>query len=174
MTTILAIEHWVPINGFLGYEISNLGTVRSSLRKNVKTLRGEIDEDGYHRVTLVREGKKIKFHTHRLVAVHFVDGHSVIFDYACHKDGVRRNNRASNLKWATQAENIADKITHGTHQIGSRHPRAEIDESIAKEIKRRLTATPRYKGRSTDIARDMGVSIHIVNHIVGGKVWRHA
>lgn len=163
-------ELWAPVPDFPGYEVSNLGGIRSKRRGNTwRPLKGEIDKDGYKRVTLNRDGKQSKFPLHRLIAICFVAGRTPERDIAAHRNGDNTNNAASNLKWATQAENIADKIEHGTHQIGKKHPRAQINETLAAAIKASLRAgeTARFTAQAYE------VSLHIVHDISRGRTWRH-
>lgn len=170
-----ADEEWRAVDGFPGYEVSDAGRVRSANRGvNKRLLKGESDKDGYIKVTLYRDRKQKKIHVHRLVALHFVDGRTAERDFACHRNGKRIDNAAANIKWATQAENIADKIGHGTHQIGSKHGRASIDESVAAEVKRLFEEIPKYKGKLQEIAARTGASYQVVSGIVHKGAWRHA
>jgi hypothetical protein len=163
-------EVWAPVPGFPGYEVSNAGAVRSRQRSKAwKPLKGEIDKDGYIRVTLYRNRRQTKIHLHRLVAIVFVPGRTAERDFACHRNGKNTENHAGNLKWATQAENIADKFAHGTHQIGSKHPRAKIIEDDARAIKGAL----RQGFTAREVANLFGTTIHIVHDIAQGKSWRH-
>jgi hypothetical protein len=168
-------ELWAPVPDFPGYEVSNLGGIRSCCAgKTWRPLKGEIDKDGYKRVTLYRDRKPSKFPLHRLVAICFVAGRTPERDIAAHRNGDNSNNAASNLKWATQAENIADKVAHGTHQIGSKHGRATIDEKVASEIKRLFDEIPKYRGKLQEIAARTGASYQVVSGIVHKGGWRHA
>ncbi|MDA2634986.1 NUMOD4 domain-containing protein [Bacillus cereus] len=54
-----------------GYEVSNLGRVRS-LKKNNMTMQPFINEEGYLRITLLKDRKKNNLRVHRLVAKTFI------------------------------------------------------------------------------------------------------
>lgn len=76
------------------------------------------DKDGYQ-VT----GKTLK--VHRLVADAFIpnpDGKPQV----AHNNGIRSDNRAANLRWATPSENLADRIAHGTHLQGDTCPASKL------------------------------------------------
>lgn len=115
-------EQWKPVKGFDGYEVSNLGRIRSKTRKvahrnSTRTYHGKVlsqrmGGSGYLFVTLSKEGEQFSRYVHRLVAYAFVDGH---FDGAQvnHKDGDKTNNKASNLEWVTQSQNMSHAHTNG-------------------------------------------------------------
>lgn len=78
--------------------------------------------DGNYLGFKVNKGTK---YVHRLVATHFVprvDGKTIVN----HKDGNKLNNRADNLEWCTQAENIAHSIANGTFQSSHQGFRTEL------------------------------------------------
>jgi hypothetical protein len=169
-----ADEEWRAVPDFPGYEVSDKGRVRTLRTLPKRLLKGEIDKDGYIKVSLWRDRKQTHRHVHRLVAMCFVDGRTPERNFACHRNGKNTENHAGNLKWATQAENIADKIVHGTHQIGSKHGRATIDETVAAEVKRLFDEIPKYRGKLQEIAARTGASYQVVSGIVHKGSWRHA
>nr|WP_236774065.1 NUMOD4 motif-containing HNH endonuclease [Agrobacterium tumefaciens] len=115
-------EIWKDISGYEGlYQVSDFGRVRSLGRvqhiesavkgshkrvKPVRILKGIPDKDGYLQVNLfdadgIRHTRKI----HRLVILQFLgppEDPSLIPD---HKNGVRDDNRLSNLRWLTCSQN---------------------------------------------------------------------
>lgn len=85
---------------------------------------------------------------------------------AAHGDGCRTNNVASNLRWATRKENLADRVIHGTDQSGERHPMAKITEAEVTEIRAlRGTATMVAIGERFGIGRSQ------VCRIQNGQRW---
>lgn len=70
------------------------------------------------------------------------------------------------LSWKTMAENMADKLVHGTHQRGERHGRAKITETQA-------LAVLRLKGLKSQrkIAAEFGISNMQVSRIHKGESW---
>lgn len=75
------------------------------------------DTDGY---LLVKN-----FKVHRMVADAFIPNVELKPQVA-HRNGVRCDNRATNLRWSTVSENHRDKRTHGTQLFGSAHPEAKL------------------------------------------------
>ena len=113
------IEVWKPIEGFEGYEVSEQGRVRCWRAKGfappppdpriVKPRRGT---NGYLNVILGYKGPTKMIH--RLVAEAFVEGQEDGLQVA-HENGVKTDNRATNLSWKTMVDNQRDKLVHGTN-----------------------------------------------------------
>lgn len=120
-------EIWKPIKGYEGYyEASNLGNIRSVDRVILSTAnilhtehkqlrRGRVlkqgnGRKGYKIVVLQRDGKKRTMYTHRIIAMTFVENP---YNKPCidHVNGVCTDNRAENLRWCTQKENINNPNT---------------------------------------------------------------
>lgn len=108
---------WQPIKGYEGYyEISNYGDVRSVTRvvsrggptgdlvKPGKFRRAHVTPKGYLRLALVRDGSQRNHLVHRLVADAFIPNPDNKPEVN-HRNGDKRDNRASNLEWATTSEN---------------------------------------------------------------------
>lgn len=163
-------EIWIPIQGFSMYEASTNGRIRSMIKFEPAIIKAEIDKDGYHQHRLKDDdGVMRKISAHRIVAMAFngepfKDGLVV-----CHNDGIRSNNVPDNVRWATQKENIHDKIAHGTWQQGNKHPNSKITEDIAREIKGHLLNGMRPRA----VSEMTGISHNIVWDISRGKTWRH-
>ena len=173
-------EVWRSVTDFPNYEISSFGRVRV-LDRRVDTANGQNrfykggliapcrNQHGHLKVMLVRvPGKKEPRYIHQLVAQEFIgarpDGHEV-----AHGDGNPQNNRLGNLRYATPAENQADKIGHGTHGCGEKHPSAKLTEDDVRNIRQRLAKHDRQK----DIAADYGVARGTIASIAQGRSWSH-
>lgn len=165
-------EEWRDIPGFGGmYQASTLGRVRSTRSKSQwsrwKGYGGSVLKPAgkrYRQVTLQTEGGEKSFLVHRLVAITFL-GEPPEGMQVCHCDGDRHNNRLDNLRFDTVAGNHADKVRHGTSQVGHRHPRAkfsaEVERSIATEA-----------GTVSSVARKYGVCRGTVRSIRVRHGWR--
>jgi len=124
-------EKWKPIRGFHGwYEVSNLGRVRSPegrvtggrqhphrvwreriLRQKSRIRPGSQDRVDLY-VSLRRDGKSRNYLVSRLVAKAFCPGYRRGLTVN-HKDGDSTNNRADNLEWVTNEENVRHYIRNG-------------------------------------------------------------
>ena len=92
------VEVWAPIPGFDGYEVSSFGQVRSRWQ----TLKATPNSRGYLQVTLYyrhENGYKERkdFKVHFIVMLTFVGPRPEGLGVA-HRDGIKSNNRLSNLK----------------------------------------------------------------------------
>lgn len=117
----IASEVWRPVPGYDGYEASNLGAIRRKRKfRNMDhylVVKPNRREDGYLRVTVWRDGKKLHRPVHRLVCLAFHGDPTGEAQLACHDDGDQTNNTEDNLYWGTHAENYADQVRHGTARL---------------------------------------------------------
>jgi hypothetical protein len=112
----LETEEWRSVRGYTGfYLVSSLGRVQGILRGTIL----KPDESGkrsnpkkYWRVTLSKNGKTRRFGIHQLVARAFV-GPQPKGKFPNHKDGDKKNNRATNLEWLTHQENMDHAKANG-------------------------------------------------------------
>lgn len=74
----------------------------------------------------------------------------------------------NHLRWATPAENQADKILHGTTNRGSRHGMSKLTEQQVTEI-RSLIGTMTHAA----IARRFDISSSQISSIASRKEWSH-
>lgn len=126
-------ESWLPIPGHSGYEVSDLGRVRS-VDRVVQTVRGpwrykgklldykpsamrrdqadRSDHGGYVMVRFRYKGPLQ--YVHRLVLEAFVGPCPESME-GCHNNGDKSDNRLENLRWDTRSSNSFDAMKHGTH-----------------------------------------------------------
>ena len=103
------MEIWKDIKGYEGkYQISNKGRVKSlgnNKTKKEKIRDGKIDNRGYKRISLCKNGKEKKYSIHRLVAQAFLPNPDNL-PVVNHKDENKLNNNVENLEWCTQEYNV--------------------------------------------------------------------
>ncbi len=161
-------ESWKPIVGFEKYSVSDQGNVK---RSN-KILKPWFDKDNRAYVSLSVNCKITKMLISRLVCLTWHGGPPTLKHQAAHWDGNSKNNKKSNLRWATQTENEQDKKRHGRWNHGakgSKHRDARLHEQDISEI-RRLWG----KGLSgPKIAIIYQVDNTTIYNIVKGRTWKH-
>lgn len=86
---------------------------RRGLIDSPKPIGGYTEGSGHTSVALYHPGdrKPKRFKTHTLVLEAFV-GPKPPRMFACHIDGNRQNNHASNLRWDTAGANARDRVKH--------------------------------------------------------------
>ena len=85
------------------YEISKEGVIRDK-RKGNRVVKSTPTYDGYLKTSLVINGKRYFFYTHRLVAMTYLDNPNR-FSVVNHKDGNKNNFSIDNLEWVSHSEN---------------------------------------------------------------------
>lgn len=125
-------ETWKQISGYEGtYSVSNLGRVRRDLvsEKLSKTicLKPSFHGFGYPQVTLSKSGTATSRSIHSLVAQDFISERPKGLVVG-HKDHNPINNRASNLEYITQEENIHQSMRAGRMALGDRNARRKYPE----------------------------------------------
>jgi hypothetical protein len=153
--------------------VSSLGRIRR-IAPGCSTRPGRIIKPhsvgGYLYLTLRSPDKRSSSkRVHPLVCKAFHGERPTPRHQAAHNNGVRDDNRASNLRWATPEENQYDRVLHGTDIRGSDVHGAVLDESDIPKIKGLLA---QYVP-STVIARAWGVSTSTIHLIKHNKIWRH-
>lgn len=142
-----------------------MGRVRSTIGSR-KILRANVDKRGRHRVELrVRPNRPRKFFVANLVLASFVGARPDGL-VACHEDDDPSNNTLTNLRWDTQAANIADSWRNGKQGPGLASPRAKLVEAQIYEIRE----APRCV-TSTVLAKRLGVSVGTISKIRKGQTY---
>lgn len=108
---------WRPIKGFEEhYEVNNYGDVRSvdrvvkrdgtqgDVRLKGQPIKHQITPKGYLRVSLTKDRHSRNFMAHRLVAETFLPNPDAEPEVN-HRNGNKKDNRVTNLEWATTSEN---------------------------------------------------------------------
>lgn len=176
-------EIWRPVQGYEGiYEVSSLGRLKS-LKRLVKFK----NKNGFypvpekiiklsvrHRYQSVGlyNGKHKNHLVHRLVAIAFVQNTTNQLTVN-HKDGNRLNNKAENLEWCSQSENVTHAYTMGLSKDRkvSNNSMSKLTEKIVSEIRY-------YCQTNTDLPRKetalkYGIAESTLSQIVNNKRWNH-
>lgn len=114
-----------PVPGFPNYTAGACGRVfgkRGPLKPWEITWPTRPDTV-YHKVHVYRDGKRHFRFVHRLVCEAFHGPPPEGFDDVCHLDHNATNNRPSNLRWGSHAENVRDAFS--ADGIAARQHRAE-------------------------------------------------
>jgi len=146
------------------YTIDTIGIVRNE--DNGKVLKG---------TSISKQNRYVKIHLdkfyalHRLVALAFIPNPDNL-TYINHIDGNRYNNKADNLEWCTQSNNMLHAYNTG---LKSNHGELNPFRKLTKE---QVTQIWNYKnkGYTARQIRDklkLSVGIGCVKSILQGKTW---
>lgn len=128
-------EIWKDIKNYTGYQVSNLGRVRTYNKISFTKMHGErhwknrilkfkpftssknpIKQGTGYRVDLWKDGKQKTFLVARLVATTFLEDLIDTDMTVNHKDGNRLNNKVENLEWVSRADNIRYGFEHNQYK----------------------------------------------------------
>ena len=146
-------EVWRPVKDYEGrYEVSNLGRVRSLKTKrlrhkdgreetikirfmlknqdrqnnNVRSRQHNNEYESYHSVRLSKDGKHRHHYVHKFVAEAFIGPRPAGF-VTDHINGNKLDNRACNLQYITNAENMRKGVIENGHRGNKYHYTLRID-----------------------------------------------
>jgi hypothetical protein len=171
MIHLSPLPEWRPIPGFPKHAIRHDGVVIRIVAGRGRRAGWQLKAypfRGYPRIAFGVDQKAVP--VHRLVALAFLGPPPPGKPETAHWDGVRANNHVSNLRWASSADNGADKARHGSGH-GERSSRARLTWEQVREIRR--TYSGRY-GEQSALARTYGVTPATMWHMLKGKTWRES
>ncbi len=112
-------DDYEDLIGYEGlYKITKGGSIWSCIyRKEMKLLTSD---DGYLYVTLKKDGIRNKGYLARLLGKQFIPNDDPLKTQIDHIDRNKLNNSLDNLRWVTQAENLANKNRKGCVYLDKR------------------------------------------------------
>lgn len=151
------MENWTEVDWIEGYkgmlEVSDLGNVRRraytfqttgrwgtlhTTSKPAKSMAASNESHGYDVVAIQVNGKRRKFLVHRLVGRAFVPGYAEGLTIN-HINGVKTDNRASNLEWVTLSVNTKKQWETGLiNTRGDNHHGRKLHSGKVRIIRRLL------------------------------------
>lgn len=157
-------EEWRPVVGRPGYEVSDLGRVR-----NTRTGCIQNPKPYPHGYVVVKFNGKHRERLHRVVLRAFVGEPPEGFE-GSHLNGIRTDNRLSNLAWEDHLTNNRRRHEHGTQPRGEGvWHLAKLTEESVRQMRRDREAGVYLK----DLAERYGVNIRTVSDVVKRRTWRH-
>ena len=164
-------EVWKQIEGFeTRYEVSNLGRVKSLVKKKTRILKLSPDAFGYLRISLYGTTSKCySRYVHILVADAFLSKrlpHQVTVN---HKNGIKIDNKITNLEFLSISENIRHAIDCGLRKTkGEKHGRAKLTEKQVKDIRERLANGEKQR----ILSKEFGVARTTISAIKMNILWK--
>lgn len=167
----VVVEEWKLIEGCTGYEISDLGRIRSLKFNNYgRVIKLWKTKGGYSCAFLWKEGRPKTKDVHRLVAIHFVSNPENKREVN-HINGNKIDNRAENLQWVSPSENQQHAIS-----LGLRKDRGE--DSINSKLTERQVIEIRELYRASkitykEISKTFGIHRDYVGLLIRRERWAH-
>lgn len=172
------MEVWASIAGYPDYCVSNMGRVKSLKFSRETILRNRMIKRRGHRRYMVSlsnaDGRKNKY-VHALVCRAFSGPPPSPNHRTAHNDGDGTNNMWLNLRWATQKENLADAILHGTMRGPKRVAEDDAPPTQRRRGKSAITSrideirALRLSGMTyADIGKQLGYTGHYMSMVVRG------
>lgn len=170
------MERWKPITGYPGYEVSEHGKVRSFWRQRKQKgtwggkerilsdesflLKQSDDGNGYLKVFLQNEEKRVCKKVHRLVAEEFIDNPNNLETVDHIKPGRegKLDNSINNLRWVSRRENLQKAYRDGSYDlaIGGRSKPVMCHDT--------WTGLRRLYSSNNDAAYDLNVDCSTISH----------
>lgn len=168
-------KEWRAVVGYEWlYEVSRCGLVRRVNNPNRHEpiyLLKQGRSKGYCTVALYRDGQRRMNRVHVLVAAAFLGERSPGMEVN-HINGIKCDNRTSNLEYLTHAENMkhAASMHRNGGVCGSLQPHSKLIEEKVREM-RRLREDEGWTERR--LAAHFGVGQTTTHRIVIYEMWKH-
>ena len=102
---------------------------------------------------------------HQVIARTFIPNPENLPEVA-HKNGVKLDNRAENLRWSTTLDNQWDRLKHGTHNRGTRQTNHKLTESDVEAMRTGKMSPQQAASKS-------GAGEKHCYYVSRGKDWPH-
>jgi hypothetical protein len=172
-------EIWKDVKGYDGYQVSNMGRVRSIDRKvknrqlKGKILTGSLSKLGYRQ--FYASGSMLYFH--RCVAIAFIPNPENKKSVN-HKNFDRLDNRVDNLEWMSLAENTNHQRDNGrigtpTYWYGSDHHATREVMQLTMEGKEIATFESITEATKVTGAKNISAVCRGIRRKSGGYIWKY-
>ena len=161
--------HKVDSNGnvysrWIQYSEKGKYGIQTKLTKDWRKLNLTINPKSKY-MQLSLHGRMVRIN--RLIAINFIPNPNA-YPEVQHKNGIRTDNRISNLKWGNQKQNADDRRKHGNSMDGIKNPLAKLNDEKVREI-RLLRPTHSLN----QLKNKYNVSQKLILLVCQKKIWKH-
>lgn len=137
------MKEWKKIDANSNYSVSDEGDIRNDITKQyLKPFYNK--KTGYNYIILRIGGKRNHFSIHRLVAMAFLDN-DLDKEQVNHINGIKTDNRKTNLEWVTQSENILHSYRTLGRTFGMKGKRhSEKTKELMRQNRKRVCSPEWY------------------------------
>ncbi len=151
---------WRPVPRLSGYEVSNTGRIRNQ-QGEVSILRSSL---GYSVIN--KNGAPVLIH--RCVLLAFVGPPPGARIWCKHENGIKTDNRLSNLKWSTPSESAQHSFDVGLQEKqpndGENNGNSKLTRKKAKDIRTLRMSIKKF-------AKFYGVTENSIRNVQAGRTW---
>lgn len=161
-------EQWKSIDGYEGlYEINNIGNVKN----RHSSILSERIKKGYNTCRLSKNGVYKEHSIHRLVASAFIPNPENK-PQVNHINGIKSDNRVSNLEWCTISENTKHALDLGLLKIrrGEQVKNSILTEKDVLEIRKNTNVSNLEKKRLSLLYK---VSYSTIDDVITRRRWAY-
>jgi len=160
------------IPGFTGYYCDKNGDIFSLRPKHygkIYKMKKRVNRLGYERICLMKDRIHIHLLVHRLILKAFI-GEDKVRKFCNHINGIKNDNRLSNLEWVTCLENERHSIEIlGKNMKGENHPAHKLTEEKVKLIRKLRSNGNSYQS----IANKFSIGPSTCARICNREKWTH-
>jgi len=164
-------EIWKTIEKFSDYSISNIGNIKrikkDKFNRRLKNLKPRTNKYGYLQINLYKDLKRYTRLIHRLVKETFDPIENMEHLEINHKNGIKNDNRKSNLEWNTTVENINHASKMNLSYRGEKNGNSKLTEEDIIEIWKYFSENISQK----EIAKKFNISSDMISKIKNKRNW---
>lgn len=165
-------EIWKDIEEDPGYQISNMGRIRSFKREKMIIIKLGTNQKGYQFINLFKNSKYHNERIHSLVIQYFGPPKPSPEHECNHKDGDKSNNWWTNLEWLTHKQNVNHAVKMGLWG-SSKGENCNLSKLTEKQVIkiRKLHQSGNYT--NIEISLAFKISQTCFYGIINKKTWKH-
>lgn len=154
------------------YEISTFGRVRNKISGNFLSLTPQKTTGYVLLLFMLNDGTHVGRGIHRVEMMTFCPFPGMEQYQVDHINGIKTDNRISNLRWATGEQNVRYAIQNGQFKIGENSCHTTLSEETVRKACEIMQSGMVTSAKAIAEMVGGGMTVGIVNDIRNGKSWK--